>query len=77
MRGVYRHVSPAMQGGLKAALQARWEDSLRQHARLAEGSAVPLLGRLLAGVRPAETCVRSHLAPKNGHQEKRNAKGRS
>jgi hypothetical protein len=65
MRGVYGHVSPAMREELKAALQARWEDSLRQRARLAEGSAVPLLGKLLAGVRPAETGVRSHVAPKS------------
>ena len=47
MRGVYGHVSPAMRGELKAALQARWEDSLRQRARLATGSAAPLLDRLL------------------------------
>ena len=47
MRGVYGHVSPAMREELKAALQARWEDSLRQRARLATGSAVPLLDRLL------------------------------
>jgi hypothetical protein len=71
MRGVYGHVSPAMREELKAALQARWEDSLRQRARLAEGSAVPLLGKLLAGVRLAETGVRSHLAPKIGHRERR------
>jgi hypothetical protein len=48
MRGVYGHVSPAMREELKAALQARWEDSLRQRAQLATGSAVPLLDRLLA-----------------------------
>ncbi len=51
MRGVYGHVSPTMREELKAALQARWEDSLRQRARLAACSAVPLLGRLLADVR--------------------------
>ncbi len=34
MRGVYGHVSPAMREELKAALQARWEDSLRQRAAL-------------------------------------------
>jgi hypothetical protein len=48
MRGVYGHVSPAMREDLKAALQALREDSLRQRARLAAGSALPLLGRLLA-----------------------------
>jgi hypothetical protein len=77
MRGVYGHVSPAMRDELKAALQARWEDSLRQRARLAVGSAVPLLAELLARVRPAETGVRSHLAPKNGHRVRRNTNGRS
>jgi hypothetical protein len=65
MRGVYGHVSPAMREELKAALQARWEDSLRQRARLAEGSAVPLLGKLLAGVLPAQTRVRSISLPKS------------
>jgi hypothetical protein len=70
MRGVYGHVSPAMREELKAALQARWEDSLRQRACLAEGSAVPLLGKLLAGLQPAQTGVRSHLAPKIGHRER-------
>jgi hypothetical protein len=29
MRGVYGHVSQAMREELKAALQARWEESLR------------------------------------------------
>jgi len=73
---VYGHVSPAMRDELKAALQGRREDPLGQRARLAEGSAVPLPGRLLAGVRSAETYVRSHLAPKNGHRQRRNVKGR-
>jgi hypothetical protein len=76
MRGVYGHVGPAMREELKAALQARWEDSLRQRARLAEGSAVLLLGKLLAGVRPAQTGARTHLAPKIGHRERRNTKRR-
>jgi hypothetical protein len=49
MRGVYGHVSPAMRETLKAALQARWEQSLRQRAALSPASAVPLLNRLLAG----------------------------
>jgi hypothetical protein len=73
---VYGHVSPAILEELKAALQARWEDSLRQRACLAEGSAVPLLGKLLAGVRPAQTSVRSHLAPKIGHPERRSTNRR-
>jgi hypothetical protein len=53
MHGVYGHVSQAMRADLKAALQTRWEEALRQRARLAEGSAVPLLDRLLSVIRPA------------------------
>jgi hypothetical protein len=68
MRGVYGHVSPAMREELKAALQARWEESLRQRAALSPVSAVQLLNRLLAGIRPASKPVRSHLAPKIGHR---------
>jgi hypothetical protein len=33
MHGVYGHVSPAMHAILKAALRARWEDSLRERAQ--------------------------------------------
>ena len=76
MRGVYGHVSPAMRDELKAALQARWEESLRQRAALSPVSEVRLLNRLLAGARPACTLVRSHLAPKIGHRERRNANRR-
>jgi hypothetical protein len=54
MRGVYGHVSHAMREELKAALQARWEESLRQRAALSPVSAVPLLNRLLADLRPVE-----------------------
>jgi hypothetical protein len=64
MRGVYGHVSPAMREELKAALQARWEESLRQRAALSPVSAVPLLNRLLVGVHPAAKPTRSRLAPK-------------
>ncbi len=51
MRGVYAHVSPAMRAELSAALQERWEDSLRMRARLAEGSSVALLDALLTALR--------------------------
>lgn len=61
MRGVYGHVSPAMREGLKVALQARLDGSLRQRAALSPVSAVPLLNRLLAGIRPASDPVRSRL----------------
>jgi hypothetical protein len=53
MRGVYGHVSAAMRADIKASLQARWEDSLRERARFSPVSAVPLLNQLLlAGVEP-------------------------
>ncbi len=77
MRSVYGHVSPAMREEIRAALQARWEESLRQRARLATGSAVSLLGRLLSGIRPAGNPARSHLAPRIGHRERRNEIRRS
>jgi hypothetical protein len=77
MRGVYGHVSPAMRAEVKEALQSRWEESLRQRAQLATGSAVPLLGRLLSGIRPAGNASHSHLAPRTGHRERRNEDGRS
>lgn len=64
MRGVYGHVSPAMREELTAALQARWEQSLRQRAALSPMSAVPLLNRLLAGVEPASGPARSRLRAK-------------
>ena len=77
MRGVYGHVSLAMREELKAALQARWEKSLRQRAALSPVSAVPLLNRLLAGIRPASNLAPSRLAPKIGHRQSRNANRRS
>ena len=48
MRGVYTHVSGTMRAGLKDALQARWEASLRDRAAIAQHSPVPLLDGLLA-----------------------------
>jgi hypothetical protein len=69
MRGVYGHVSPAVRAELMAALQARWEDWLRQRAALSSVSAVPLLNRLLASVRPASNPARSHWLPKSGSGE--------
>jgi hypothetical protein len=73
MRGVYGHVSPAMREELKAALQARWEESLRERAALSPVSVVPLLNRLLAGIRPASNPTRSRLASKIGQRQRRNA----
>jgi len=43
MHGVYGHVSPAMRADLKASLQERWEDSIRERARLSSRSMVPVL----------------------------------
>jgi hypothetical protein len=77
MRGVYGHVSPAMRAQLRAALQSRWEDSLRQRAALSPVSAVPLLSRLMADTRASGKPARSSLAPKVGHQWRRNANRRS
>ena len=50
MHGVYGHVSPAMRANLKAALQERWEASLRERALLNPRSIVPLLDSILAEV---------------------------
>ena len=51
MRGLYAHVSDRMREDLKRALQARWEDSLRERAALHAHSPVPLLDELLAPFR--------------------------
>jgi hypothetical protein len=47
MHGVYGHVSDAMRAELKDALQARWENALRDRARLNPRSVVAVLDRLL------------------------------
>jgi hypothetical protein len=51
MRGLYAHASERMRDELKAALQARWEDSLRERAASHPHSPVPLLDQLLAPFR--------------------------
>jgi hypothetical protein len=51
--GVYGHVSAAMRADLRAALQERWENSLRDRSRLSPRSAVPTLDALLAAQRSA------------------------
>jgi len=75
MHGVYGHVSPVMRADLKAALQERWEGSLRERARLNPHSIVPVLDALLADYRPVPATIRSdplpsrsHLAPRIGHR---------
>jgi hypothetical protein len=48
MRGLYAHASDCMREDLKAALQARWDDSLRAGAAIHPHSPVPPLDELLA-----------------------------
>ncbi len=48
MRGLYAHASDRMRDDLKAALQERWDDSLRARAAIHPHSPVPLLDELLA-----------------------------
>lgn len=67
---MYGHISPAMREELKAALQKRWEESLRQRAALSPVSVVPLLNRLLTGIQPAYSTVHSHLAPRTGRRSR-------
>ncbi len=71
MRGVYGHVRPAMRAGLKAMLQDRWETSLLERARLSARSIVPTLDALLAAQREPAAKIRSHLAPRIGHDQRR------
>jgi len=47
MRGLYAHASQPMREDLIAALQARWEVSLRERAAIDPHSLVPLLDNLL------------------------------
>jgi hypothetical protein len=68
MHGVYGHVSPAMRASLKAALQERWETSLRERARLSQRSIVPALDSLLTAQRQAPSKIGSRLAPRIGHR---------
>ena len=51
MRGLYAHASHRMRDDLKAALQARWEQSLSDRAAIHPRSPVPLLDELLAPLR--------------------------
>jgi len=67
MRGVYSHVSTAMRAELTTALQERWAASLRERARLAPRSIVPVLDALLTEQRPIPHKIRSQIAPKIGH----------
>jgi hypothetical protein len=55
MRGLYAHASERMRDDLTKALQARWEESLKQRAALAPRSPVPLLDSLLAQAQAGAT----------------------
>ena len=61
MRGLYAHASERMREDLKAALQARWEDSLRERAALHPHSPVPLLDEPLA---PFRAPAREQMTPR-------------
>jgi hypothetical protein len=63
MRGLYAHASDRMRDDLKHALQARWEDSLRDRAAIAPRSPVPLLDGLLAPLRAATQPPTNQMAP--------------
>jgi hypothetical protein len=56
MRGLYAHASQQMREDLKAALQARWDESLRKRAAIDPHSPVQLLDNLLAPFRAASGC---------------------
>jgi hypothetical protein len=57
---LYAHSSDRMRDDLKAALQTRWEESLRARAALSRHSPLPLLDQLLA---PVDTNRRPSRAP--------------
>ena len=54
MRGLYAHASQPVRENLTAALQARWDEYLRQRAAIDPRSPVPLLDDLLAPFRAAQ-----------------------
>lgn len=71
MRGVYTHVSDTMRAELKRALQARWENSLRDRAAIAPHSPVRLLDGLLAPYRETPAKMISQIPPKHGQEATR------
>ena len=52
MHGVYGHVSPGMRAVLRDALQERWDNALRERARISPRSIVPALDGLLRDREP-------------------------
>jgi integrase len=74
MRGLYAHASDRMRTQLKAALQARWEESLQERRAINPNSPVPLLNELLNKTAPTATIhtlttrgdTASQIPPKKG-----------
>jgi integrase-like protein len=54
VRGLYTHVSDRMRDELTAALQARWEDSLRARIAIHPRSPLPLLDELMGAYRATD-----------------------
>ena len=75
MRGLYAHASDRMRDDLKDALQARWDDSLRERAAIHPHSPVPLLDELLAPA-PRNTPP-SPPSDTTNHQAPRTSPGRT
>lgn len=69
MRGLYAHASGRMRDDLKAALQQRWDDSLRDRAAIHPHSPVPLLDRLLAHTAAGAQETTPHHAPSTGRNQ--------
>lgn len=75
MRGVYSHPTPKMRASLVDALQAMWEQSIAERARLAPRSPVGPLDEILKAVPPAPRYrhvglpakIGSQSAPRIGH----------
>jgi len=67
--GLYAHASDRMRNDLKAALQQRWEDSLRDGAAIYPHSPIPLLDRLLAPYRGAVTHASKAATPRATQRE--------
>ena len=74
MRGLYAHASERMRDELKAALQARWEDSLRARAAIHSHSPVALLDELLAPFR-AQIQPRADTMTRHGTPQEPTAPG--
>jgi integrase len=70
MRGRYAHASARMRGDLKAALQVRWDDSLRARAAIDPHSPVPLLDKLLAPFRGEISGSAAPLTPQETRQHR-------